>query len=53
MTSLRRVTRGRDQSSASHSTGKGFQNPGRKENEKYPALVEVFNLKQAAEYFTK
>ena len=32
--------------------GKDFQNTGRKENEKYPALVEVFNEKQAAEYLT-
>ena len=30
--------------------GKDFQNSGWKENEKYPALVEVFNQKQAAEY---
>ena len=30
-----------------------FSKPGRDENEKYPALVEVFSLKQAAEYFTK
>ena len=29
---------------------KDFQNSGRKEDEKYPALVEVFNEKQATEY---
>ena len=34
-------------------SGKDFQNSGRKENEKYPALVEVFNEKQAAEYLTQ
>ena len=32
--------------------GKDVQNSGRKENEKYEALVEVFNEKQAAEYRT-
>ena len=30
-----------------------FQNFGGKENEKYPALVEVFNEKRAAEYLTQ
>ena len=32
---------------------KDFQNVGSKQNEKYPASVEVLNEKQAAEYLTQ
>ena len=43
MTSLRGVTR----------AGQGLVSlAGSIKNEKYPALVEIFNEKQAAEYFT-
>ena len=44
MTSLRGQTRARDQR---------FQNLGSKQNEKCPALVEVCDEKQAAEYLTQ
>ena len=33
--------------------GKDFQNFERKENEKYPAVAEVFHKKQEAEYLTQ
>ena len=43
----------RDQSSEIVGlAGKDFQNSGSKQNEKCPALVEVFNEKQASEYLT-
>ena len=49
------MTRARAQSSTQPVilAGKDFENLWRKEHEKYPALVEVFNEKQAAEYLTE
>ena len=49
MTSLRGVTRARDQSSVS-SRRQRFSKLGPKQNEKCSALEEDFNDKQAAEY---
>ena len=50
MTSLRGVTRARDQSSVSLA-GKDFQNSRPQQNEKCSALVEDFNYeKQATKY---
>ena len=53
MTTLHGVTPARDQSSSSHSCRQRFSKLRLKENEKYPALVEVVNEKQAAEYLTQ
>ena len=53
MTSLRGLTRARDQSSVSLArkvAGERFSKLGPKQNEKCSALVEDFNEKQAAEY---
>ena len=53
MTALRGVTRARDQSS--RQSGQVLQAKifGPKQNEKYSALVEDFNKKQAAEYHSQ
>ena len=53
MTSLRGVSRMTDQSSSDHSCRQRFSNLWEKRNEKYAALVEVFNEKQADEYLTQ
>ena len=49
MTSMRGVTRARDQSSVSRRRQR-FSKIGPKQNEKCSALVKDFNEKQAAEY---